>query len=105
MTAFPVPGNASHWWLVTIASWRRLHAVPATLLDPDDSEAFTELCEEGALFKAACGGTWPMTYPGVLSRYGLPRCATCCRALHIPPGKGTPVNEAAGKPSPPASRP
>ncbi len=94
VTAFPVPGNHRHWWLTTLPSWRRLHAVPAAAVDRRDEEAVEELCEApGPVLRAVCGLTANMTLPGVLSRFGLPRCATCCAALHIPPGKGTPVNE------------
>ncbi len=100
MTAFPVPGNHGHWWLTTILSWRCLHAIPAAAIDPADEEAVEELCEApGPLLRAVCGTTAHMTLPGVISRFSLPRCASCCRVLGIPGGRGTPVNQASeGRP-------
>lgn len=93
VTAFPVLENASCWWLTT-QSWRCLHAVPAGDL------AWADLCEaieegEYVLRTTKCGMPYGLTYPGVMSRFSLPRCALCCRKLGIGRGAGSPINEAA----------
>ncbi|MFE9935885.1 hypothetical protein [Streptomyces hirsutus] len=92
MTSHPIPENAGHWWLVS-GKWRRLHAVPADAITP---EQMRDAIDEARLFpaRAACRmrrRTWTM--PGLFSRLGRRRCTPCCTALGIPPGYGTPANE------------
>lgn len=92
MTAFPTDENHGHWWLTTFARWERLHAVPGDALTWDDlSEAIDH--GEGVQRRAACGPELDLIYAGMISRFTLPRCSHCCRALGIPSGDGTPCNE------------
>ncbi len=96
MTAFPVPGNHLHWWLVTGTRWRRLHAIPASVFDQWDEDTVGALCRHpGPTASALCGyeGGWRL--PGMLTRLGQARCAQCCDRLGIGRGHGTPVNEGA----------
>ena len=43
--------------------------------------------------RTVCGRTGQLSYPGVFSRLGMPRCAHCCRMLRIPRGDGVPKND------------
>ncbi|MEV0231616.1 hypothetical protein [Nonomuraea sp. NPDC050786] len=96
MTAYPIPENHGHWWLTTFKGWHRLHAVPGEALTV---EAHREAIDgfEPYVRATACGRTLALTYAGMSSRFSMPRCAACCRALGIESGPGTPVNEAAEK--------
>lgn len=94
MTAHPNAENAGHWWLTTRSAWRRLHAVPADRITPEELQDALDDCEPLTRM-TACGRTLRFTYPGLLSRFGMSRCAHCCRALGIPAGEGTPCNAAA----------
>lgn len=92
MSAHPIPENARCWWLVC-GKWRRLHAVPGREITAGQIRDATD---EGRPVprRAACGlrrGWW---LPGLYSRLGRRRCRACCHALAIPPGYGTPANEA-----------
>lgn len=94
MTAYPIPENHAHWWLTTWKAYNRLHAVPEAALTV---EAHRHAIDDGepVVRRTACGRTLSLTYPGLFSRFSLPRCVPCCRRLGIPIGPGTPVNEAA----------
>lgn len=92
MTAYPVEENGLHWWLATWKGSHHLHAVPAAAITTEQLHAARDECEP-LTRKTACGRTLGLTYPGLGSRFGLPRCAHCCRTLGIPAGNGTPCNE------------
>lgn len=93
VTAYPVAANHDCWWLTTLARWRRLHAIPRSALDPNDKDAFEELCTApGLVLRALCGCEGLMAFPGPFSRLGMKRCQNCCRKLGISAGKGTPAN-------------
>lgn len=92
MTAHPIPENAGHWWLCC-GKWRRLHAVPAAALTPDQMRDAIDACHP-IRTRAACRLNRAWWMPGMGSRLGRRRCTACCQALGIPPGNGTPANEA-----------
>ncbi|MFJ1657203.1 hypothetical protein [Streptomyces anthocyanicus] len=92
MTAHPIPENAGHWWLVS-GKWRRLHALPREAVTPDQMRASTDEARPIPA-RAACGMRRRWWMPGLFSRLGRRRCTPCCTALGIPPGYGTPANEA-----------
>lgn len=92
MTAYPIGENAGHWWLTTRKEWNRLHAIPGDDITQEQHRAAIDYGDP-LTRKAACGPTFDLIYPGMLSRFGLPRCAHCCRTLRIPAGPGTPCNE------------
>ncbi len=96
MTAYPIPENASAWWLTTRRAWSRLHAVPGDSLTVEDHREGVDT-GDGVERRTACGRTLRLVYAGMFSRFSMPRCESCCRKLGIPPGDGTPVNEAAEK--------
>ncbi|WP_228916822.1 hypothetical protein [Streptomyces sp. DH20] len=95
MTAHPIEENHRHWWLVS-GKWRRLHAVPAAAISP---EQMRTAVDDARLLPArpACGMRRRWTMPGLFSRLGRRRCTPCCQALGIEPGYGTPANEASRK--------
>ena len=70
-------------WVYT-AHGGRLHAV-AELDTPSDDWA-------GGTGGTVCGLHGYLSYPGVFSRLGMPRCAHCCRMLKISRGVGVPKN-------------
>lgn len=46
--------------------------------------------------RLACGQVARAVWiPGVFTRLGAPRCARCCKATGLPPGKGSPNNDPA----------
>jgi hypothetical protein len=93
VTSFPVEANYGHWWLTTLPSWNRLHAIPGREVDRYDEDAVETLCEApGPILTSACGREAHWTMPGVISRLGMARCAHCCRKLGIAAGNGTPAN-------------
>ncbi|WP_435113349.1 hypothetical protein [Nocardiopsis synnemataformans] len=93
MSSFPVPTNHDHWWLAT-GAWRRLHAVPRQVFNPDDEDVVDALTEwPGPPGRSVCGQDRGWQLPGVFSRLGCPRCAHCCDRLGIARGNGTPMNE------------
>lgn len=92
MTAYPIEENTNCWWLTTRKAWNRLHAIPGDDITQEQHRAAIDYGDP-LTRKAACGQTLDLTYPGLHSRFGLPRCAHCCRTLGIPTGNGTPVNE------------
>lgn len=51
-----------------------------------------EISDGGKVLTTACGKRLEMRIPGVLSRMFSPRCRSCCKALGIPQGYGTPWN-------------
>lgn len=63
----------------------RLHAVSRLDTPSDDwsSGAGVTVCQRHG----------HLSYPGVFSRLGMPRCAHCCRMLKIPRGIGHPKND------------
>ena len=79
-------------WLVS-KSWNRLHFAELT---PGQA---LELGGEGWLggpVRLACGRVAAgVSVPGVFTRMGGQRCTGCCRALGLPPGKGSPKNDQA----------
>lgn len=95
MTSHPIPENASHWWLAC-GKWRRLHAVAGPAIT---AEQLRTAIDEGRSVpaRAACRLRRGWQMPGLFSRLGRRRCTPCCHALGIPPGYGTPVNEASLK--------
>ncbi|MEU3683734.1 hypothetical protein AB0E99_22740 [Streptomyces sp. NPDC030592] len=92
MTAHPISENAGHWWLVS-GKWRRLHAIPGQAIT---RQQIRDSIDENRplLARAACGMRRRWWLPGLFSRLGRRRCTPCCTALGIPPGYGTPANEA-----------
>ncbi|MFI6883391.1 hypothetical protein [Streptosporangium canum] len=96
MTCYPIPENHGMWWLTTSPGWRRLHAVPGDTLTVEEHRNQVDYAEPN-IRAAACGRELPFVYPGMFSRFSMPRCAHCCRALNIAQGRGSPVNEAAEK--------
>ena len=72
-------------WVYT-AHGDRLHAVAE--LEAHDEEWWGY---GGGL--TVCGRHSNLSYPGVFSRMGMPRCAHCCRILKIPRGIGVPKND------------
>ncbi|MER5584075.1 hypothetical protein ABT090_20885 [Streptomyces asoensis] len=91
MTSHPTPDNHSHWWLTT-GKWQRLHAIPGTAITPAQMRAAIDDAQHTPA-TSACGLNRPWDMPGIGSRFSLPRCPHCCRALNIPAGPGTPANE------------
>jgi hypothetical protein len=71
-------------WVVT-RTWRVLHA-PAVWDDPDENMSV----QDG---RTVCGVSGYLSIPGLFSRMGKPRCARCCKATGMPPGKGSPKND------------
>lgn len=92
MTAYPIEENVNCWWLTTRKKADRLHAIPGGDVTGENLRDAIDWIQP-LIRKAACGRTLDLTYPGMSSRFGLPRCAHCCRALAIPAGLGTPCNE------------
>lgn len=94
MTGFPIKENAGCWWLTTWESWNRLHAVPGDTMTADEMH---DAIDDGQPIerRTACGPVLGLTYAGLVSRFSMPRCAHCCKALGIPTGDGTPCNEKA----------
>lgn len=92
MTAHPIPENAGHWWLVCGKS-RRLHAIPATAVTAAGMRTAIDDCRLIPA-RAACGLRRRWWMPGYFSRLGRRRCTPCSHALGLPPGYGTPANEA-----------
>ncbi|MEU0659586.1 hypothetical protein [Streptomyces lavendulocolor] len=101
MTSHPTPENGSCWWLVS-GKWRLLHAIPAALITGDQMR---DAIDEGRRIPAhaACGLRRRWDMPGIFSRIARRRCTPCCRALGIPPGNGTPANDAALTQQPPSA--
>ena len=91
MTSHPIAENRSCWWLCC-GKWRRLHAIPGTLITRQEMRDAID--DNQPLHRqAACGlrrGWW---MPGIASRLGLRRCTPCSHALGIPAGRGTPANQ------------
>lgn len=81
-------------WVVS-RSWNRLHALP---YGPWTLEQADEIARDWLLsgpVRLACGRTASLAcIPGVFSRLGSPRCSGCCRAIGLPQGIGSPVNDA-----------
>jgi hypothetical protein len=78
-------------WFVT-KTWRLLHAV--TVFTDEQREYIAEnWCVKGPV-KLACGRTagW-LHIPGMFTRMGAQRCIGCCKAMGLPPGKGSPKND------------
>jgi hypothetical protein len=96
VSAYPIEANHGAWWLITRSGWNRLHAVPGGDLTP---EQLHEAIDWGdpLIRRVACGPELSLAYPGLGSRFGMPRCVHCCATLGVPQGNGTPVNEAAEK--------
>jgi len=92
MSAHPIPENGNCWWLVS-GKQRRLHAVPGQDITAQQIRTATDDNLPIAR-RAACGMRRGWWLPGLYSRLGRRRCVPCCRALGIPPGYGTPANEA-----------
>jgi hypothetical protein len=77
-------------WVVTDA-WDVLHA--PDMWDPlDDDETSVP---DGI---TACGLRGALHIPGVFTRMGAERCASCCEVTGMPPGKGSPKNDDACRP-------
>jgi hypothetical protein len=76
-------------WLIP-SRGERLHHV--TL--PDDVTDLDDIAFAGGPLTAACGRRlkWAVI-PGVFTRMGAMRCTGCCRARHLPQGKGSPKND------------
>jgi hypothetical protein len=75
-------------WMIS-AHGNRLHHVklPPDVEDLDDIFRLAPMA-------AACGKTLQgACIPGVFTRMGAMRCTGCCRALGLPPGKGSPKND------------
>lgn len=80
-------------WVIPF-SGTRLHHVA---LPPETDDHF-DLAGLATL-TAACGRTLAgASIPGVFTRMGAMRCTGCCRALGLPPGKGSPKNDDACRP-------
>lgn len=92
MTAHPIPQNGHCWWLVS-GKERRLHAIRGYELTPGRMRTAIDDARPVHM-RAVCGLRRRWWMPGLTSRLGRRRCTPCCRALVIPPGYGTPVNEA-----------
>lgn len=92
----PVPENHHHWWLTTHQAGV-LHAVPAEAVPVDDETALEALTADSPTLTARCNETFTAVWPGLVSRYGRPRCRPCCAAVGIPPGQGVPANTPAPK--------
>lgn len=69
-------------WLV-LPSWNRLHRVKSI-------RWYDEMIS--GVGWTVCGQWGHMQMPGVLSRFGLPRCAHCCRMTGTTQGHGNPEN-------------
>lgn len=92
MTAHPIAENGHAWWLVA-GKERRLHAVAEQLITRERMRAAIDDVRPIPA-RAVCGLHRRWWMPGLFSRLGRRRCTPCCSALGIPPGCGTPVNEA-----------
>jgi len=80
-------------WFVTPGG-HRLHAV-LTFTAAHRAEIARDWQVRSAV-QLACGrtasGAW---IPGMFTRAGALRCAGCCRATGLPPGRGSPKNDPA----------
>jgi hypothetical protein len=85
----------SCWWLVC-GKERRLHAIRDHQVSPEQMRTAIDECGPIAA-RAVCGLRRRWWMPGLFSRLGRRRCVPCCRTLDIPPGYGTPANEASLK--------
>lgn len=92
MTCHPIPENRLCWWLVS-GKQRRLHAIRGTGLSPERMRDAIDTARPVPV-RAVCGLNRGWWMPGLFSRLGRRRCTPCCLALALPPGHGTPVNEA-----------
>lgn len=92
MTVRPIPENALCWWFVA-GKERRLHAVPGPTVTDDQLRTAIDTGHP-IPGRAACGLRRRWWLPGLFSRRGRRRCTPCCQVLGIPPGYGTPANEA-----------
>ena len=91
MTSHPIAENRSCWWLCC-GKWRRLHAIPGTLITRQEMRDAID--DNQPLHRqAACGIRRGWRMPGIASRLGLRRCTPCSHALGIPAGRGTPANQ------------
>lgn len=91
MTSHPIPENGHAWWLVS-GKERRLHAIAAQHITPDQMRTAIDNMQPIPA-QAICGLRRRWWMPGIASRICRPRCTPCSRALGIPAGHGTPVNE------------
>jgi hypothetical protein len=96
VSGYPNEDNHGCWWLTTHTSWNRLHAIPGDDMTSEQMHEAIDWCEPIER-RAVCGPVMGFTYPGLFSRFGMARCAHCCRVLGIPVGSGTPCNEKASK--------
>lgn len=79
-------------WVVT-RKWNLLHH--ANLTDEQAVELDDTASLDGPI-RLACGRTAAsLGIPGVITRMGAQRCARCCLATGMPPGKGSPKNDPA----------
>lgn len=85
----PMKIRRDNWrsrWMVT-PRWAVLHRV-ARIEWMDDDHKW--IAGRGM---TVCGLESELRRPGLFSRMGLKRCASCCRELGIPQGKGAPFND------------
>jgi hypothetical protein len=79
-------------WKV-LPSWRRLHRV--AVVDEDDLwDEGGDTYERLTMIRGVtcCGLSGELVMPGFLSRMGLERCGSCCRAAGVENGCGIPGN-------------
>lgn len=79
-------------WVVS-RSWNRLHWVD---LPDDQLRDLEDECVVTGPVVLACGRTAAsVSIPGLFTRLGASRCVGCCRVVGLPPGVGSPKNDAA----------
>jgi hypothetical protein len=81
-----------HFAWVRTESGKLLHCVPDVI--DDQGMWHDSFLEDGGMNStAACGRSYRFWAPGVFSRMYAERCPSCCDALNLPRGSGTPRNE------------
>jgi hypothetical protein len=82
-------------WVVS-KGWNRLHALPYGPWTAEQAADIAQLWMLPGPVRLACGRTAALAcIPGFGTRMSARRCPGCCRATGLPPGTGSPKNDAA----------
>jgi hypothetical protein len=77
-------------WLVVGGDFQHMHGLWAGT----DDDTVTAIVDDGqASARLACGRLGNCWVPGVGDRMGADRCPSCCDALGLPHGVGSPKND------------
>lgn len=80
-------------WYTTFEG-RRLHYVRPAEFSDDQHDEMREDWAVLSPVRLACGRRAKgVIIAGMFSRMGMMRCRGCCRAMKMPPGKGSPKND------------